>query len=181
MAELIQGCQSFQVFSFLSFLLFLLKRHLLFFLSVKVAKTNSKDQVVIKKYLFFTALEAGRSKVKVWGIWCLGRTPLLVAVSYLVEREIQFLPFLYCCCYCSVAKSSPSLLWPHGLQPIGSSVPEISKARILGWVVIYFPPGDLPHPRIDPASPALAGGFFTTEPVGKPPKKIYITLKILYC
>ena len=25
-------------------------------------------------------------------------------------------------------------------------------------------PGDLPNPRSEPASPALAGGFFTTEP-----------------
>ena len=32
-----------------------------------------------------------------------------------------------------------------------------------------FPsPGDLPEPGIEPASPALAGGFFTTEPPGKP-------------
>ena len=32
-----------------------------------------------------------------------------------------------------------------------------------------FPsPGDLLHPRIKPASPALAGNFFTTEPLGKP-------------
>ena len=33
------------------------------------------------------------------------------------------------------------------------------------------PPGDLPNPGIEPAtlmSPALAGGFFTTEPPGKP-------------
>ena len=33
------------------------------------------------------------------------------------------------------------------------------------------PPGDLPHPGIEPAypvSPALAGGFLTTEPAGKP-------------
>ena len=80
-AELIQGCQSFQAFSFLSFLIFLLRRHLLLLLSVKVAKTNSKDQVVIKKYLFLTALEAGRSKIKVWEICCLGRTHFLVAVS----------------------------------------------------------------------------------------------------
>ena len=28
--------------------------------------------------------------------------------------------------------------------------------------------GDLPDPGIEPASPALAGGFFTTEPPGKP-------------
>ena len=32
-----------------------------------------------------------------------------------------------------------------------------------------FPsPGDLPHPRIEPMSPALAGGFFITEQPGKP-------------
>ena len=29
-------------------------------------------------------------------------------------------------------------------------------------------PEDLPDPGIDPMSPALAGGFFTTEPPGKP-------------
>ena len=32
-----------------------------------------------------------------------------------------------------------------------------------------FPsPGDLPDPGIEPTSPALASGFFTTEPPGKP-------------
>ena len=29
-------------------------------------------------------------------------------------------------------------------------------------------PGHLPDPGIKPVSPALAGGFFTTEPPGKP-------------
>ena len=28
--------------------------------------------------------------------------------------------------------------------------------------------GDLPNPGIEPVSPALASGFFTTEPLGKP-------------
>ena len=28
--------------------------------------------------------------------------------------------------------------------------------------------GDLPNPGTEPASPALTGGFFTTEPPGKP-------------
>ena len=32
----------------------------------------------------------------------------------------------------------------------------------------FSPPGDLPNPEIEPTSPALAGGFFTTEPPGKP-------------
>ena len=40
------------------------------------------------------------------------------------------------------------------------------------WNGLPFPPpGDLPDPGIKPESPeatALAGGFFTTEPPGKP-------------
>jgi len=32
----------------------------------------------------------------------------------------------------------------------------------------FTPPGDLRNPGIEPASPALAGGFFTTAPAGKP-------------
>ena len=40
------------------------------------------------------------------------------------------------------------------------------------WSGLPFPsPGDLPNPGIEPtspASPALAGGFFTAEPPGKP-------------
>ena len=37
------------------------------------------------------------------------------------------------------------------------------------WNGLPFPsPGDLPRPRIEPESPALAGRFFTTEPPGKP-------------
>ena len=37
------------------------------------------------------------------------------------------------------------------------------------WHGLPFPSsGDLPDPRINPASPALAGRFFTAEPPGKP-------------
>ena len=37
------------------------------------------------------------------------------------------------------------------------------------WSGLPFPsPGDLSDPGIEPMSPALAGGFFTTEPPGKP-------------
>ena len=35
----------------------------------------------------------------------------------------------------------------------------------------FPPPGDLPNAGMEPTSPALAGGFFTTEPPGKPKKK----------
>ena len=37
------------------------------------------------------------------------------------------------------------------------------------WSGLPFPsPGDFPNPGIEPASPALTGGFFATEPPGKP-------------
>ena len=49
----------------------------------------------------------------------------------------------------------------------GSSVHGISQARVLEW--LPFPsPGNLPDPGIKPISPALVGGFLTTEPPGKP-------------
>ena len=52
-------------------------------------------------------------------------------------------------------------------SPPGSSVHGLLQARILEWVA--FPsPGDLLDPGIEPMSPTFAGGFFTTEPQGKP-------------
>ena len=48
------------------------------------------------------------------------------------------------------------------------------------WSGLPFPPpGDLPDPGIEhksPVSPALAGGFFITEPIRKPIQKVYIIL-----
>ena len=38
----------------------------------------------------------------------------------------------------------------------------------------FLSPGDLPDPGIEPASPALAGRFFATQPPGKP--RIYVYL-----
>jgi len=47
-------------------------------------------------------------------------------------------------------------------SPPGSSVHGVSQAIILEWVAIFS--GMEP---LSPASPALADGFFTTEPPGK--------------
>ena len=52
-------------------------------------------------------------------------------------------------------------------SPPDSSVHGISQAIILEWVAISpGDPGDLPNPGINPMSPELTGGFFTTEPPG---------------
>ena len=50
--------------------------------------------------------------------------------------------------------------------PPGSSVHGIFQAR--GWSGLPFPPpGDLPHPGMEPAS-CIAGRCFTAEPLGRP-------------
>ena len=59
-------------------------------------------------------------------------------------------------------------LWPHGLYSLlGSSAQGICLARTLEWVAIFFLQGNL-YPGIEPVSSALAGGFFTAEPSGRP-------------
>ena len=46
--------------------------------------------------------------------------------------------------------------------------PSMGFSREEYWSGLPFPsPGDLPDPEIEPTPPALAGGFFTTEPSGK--------------
>ena len=59
------------------------------------------------------------------------------------------------------AKTCPVLCDPLDWSPPGSSVHGISQARILEWIAISFS-GDVPNPGIEPA---LAGRFFTAEPV----------------
>ena len=45
------------------------------------------------------------------------------------------------------------------------------------WSGLRFPIlGDLPDPGIEPATPALAGRFFTTAPPGRP----YIFIHVLH-
>ena len=45
------------------------------------------------------------------------------------------------------------------------------------WSGLPFPPaGDFANPGIGPVSPALAGGFFTAEPPGKPLNETWTSL-----
>ena len=70
-------------------------------------------------------------------------------------------------CVCVCAQLCPALCNAMDYSLPVSSVYGIFQARILQWVVISFL-GALPNPGIEPASPALTGGFFITEPTGKP-------------
>ena len=49
-----------------------------------------------------------------------------------------------------------------------SSVHGISPGKNAGVGCHFLSPGDLPTPGTEPTSPALAGGFFITEPPGEP-------------
>ena len=64
---------------------------------------------------------------------------------------------------CVCAQSCPTLCDTMDCSLPGSSVQGIFQARILEWVAISSS-GGLPNSGIEPASPTLAGGFFTTEP-----------------
>ena len=92
--------------------------------------------------------------------------------KYLFKSSAHFLIGLFfcywvvCCCYL-VAKLYLTSCNPVDCKPPDFSVHGIWQARILEWVAISFSKG-LPDPGIKPASTALAGQFFTTEPPGSP-------------
>ena len=87
------------------------------------------------------------------------------------EKENETTKLTICCCL--VTKSCLILcdLWTIAFQaPLSLGFPRQDY-----WSGLPFPsPGHLPDPGIIPASPALAGGVFTTEPPGKPKYTIEI-------
>ena len=64
-------------------------------------------------------------------------------------------------------QSCPILCNPKDCNLPGFPVHGILQARIPDWVAIPFS-RDLPDPGIEPVSPGLAGGFFTTKPPENP-------------
>ena len=83
-----------------------------------------------------------------------------VCVCVCVYTHIYILHAYMCIYTCTLCD-------PVGCSPPGSSVHGISQARILHRWLLRFP-GDLPDPGTELESPAMAGGFFTTEPPGRP-------------
>ena len=61
--------------------------------------------------------------------------------------------------------NSFAMLWTIAHQtPLSMGFPRQEY-----WSGFPFPPsGNLPDPGIEPTSPALAGGFYTAEPLGLP-------------
>ena len=79
-----------------------------------------------------------------------------------------------------VTKSCPTLATPWTVAhqaPLSMGFPRQEY-----WSGLSFPsPGDLPNPGIKPTSPALADGFLTIEPPGKPTAPNKMVLKIKFC
>ena len=65
-------------------------------------------------------------------------------------------------------QSCPTLCDAMDQSPPGSSVHAILQAKILEWVAMPSS-RELPDPGIEPLSPALAGGFFTTSATWEAP------------
>ena len=104
--------------------------------------------------------------------------------STVVRHWIKGFPYsasLKLCCCCSGTQLSLMLVNPMDCSLPDSSVHGILQARLLEQVAISsskasFQPGD--QTRISCVS-CLAGGFFTAEPLGKPPYKFGVDAKHL--
>ena len=73
---------------------------------------------------------------------------------------------------CLAAQSCLPPCDPIDCSPPGSSVHGILQARILEWVAVPSPPGDLPNPGIEPRSPAFQADSLPSEPPGKPEEPV---------
>ena len=97
--------------------------------------------------------------------------PASLCYTLAVTLHITWPPgLLKCTCVCSVIQSCPTLCNPMDCSPPDSSVHGVFQARIPKWVDVSSSGGSS-QPRnqtsVSPLAPALAGGFFTTEPPGK--------------
>ena len=93
---------------------------------------------------------------------------MLELYNLVINTYILYYPH-YCCCLllsCVRLFATPWAVAHQDPLSMGFSKQEY-------WSGLPFPPpGDLPNPEIKLTSPALAGVFFTTEPPGKPCKRL---------
>ena len=92
-------------------------------------------------------------------------TPYPLQACFLISKRV---------CVCVLSRSvMSSSLQPHGLQPACQAPLSMEFLRPEYCLGLPFPaPGDLSGPGTELmslVSPALAGGFITTAPPGKPP------------
>ena len=84
-----------------------------------------------------------------------------------MEKNFSYLPGMHVFWVTSVLSNS---FQSQGLQPIRLLWPLISQTRTVEWVIWH--PRDLADPEITAASPALAGGLFSTRTTWKTPQLV---------
>ena len=101
---------------------------------------------------------------------------LNLATVMLQERELAAIlaPLCRCWLVAPVISSSFAILWTRAhLAPLFMGFPRQEYRSELLFPFL----GVLPNPGMEPISPALAGGFFTTEPPGK--RLLCVTSKLV--
>ena len=90
-------------------------------------------------------------------------SPFMSSPRNCAWQRVSSLFVCVCVCVCVlVAQLCLTLCISMDCNQPGSSVLEFPRREY--WSGLPFPtPGYLPDPGIEPASPALAGGFFTTS------------------
>ena len=110
---------------------------------------------------------------------------ICVLPTSLLNKIITLSPckclLLHILCVCVRSLSCSTLLQHMDCSPPGSSVHGIFQARILEWVDISISRGSSRH-RDQTHISFLAGGFFNTEPPGKPNTiQLHTSGKNIFC
>ena len=75
----------------------------------------------------------------------------------------------FSCCGAPALGVWASVVVAHGLSSCGLRALERRLSSCAAGAYLLHGMWDLPGPGLEPVSPALAGGFLTTAPPGKPP------------
>ena len=74
----------------------------------------------------------------------------------------------FSCCEARALGAQASVVVAHGFSSCGLWALERKLSSCGAWAQVLRSMQDLPGPGLEPMSPALAGGFLTTVPPGKP-------------
>ena len=102
---------------------------------------------------------------------------LILALKIWQSPDPNILPIFVACCLVTVIFDS--FVTPRTV--VHQAFLSMGFLRQEYWSGWPFPfPGDLPDSGIKPRSPALAGGFFTTEACGKSPPSNLMLVFVLF-
>ena len=99
----------------------------------------------------------------------IGWSPAVLAAALiqatLLGPQVCFIFWMLCCCL--VAKLCPTSFATSWTVAHQASLSMGSPRQEYWSGLPVFPLGDLPYPGLEFVSPALTGGFFTSDPPGK--------------